>query len=563
VVIGPVFDATAAKADQWVPIRLGTDAALALAMMNVIIERGAYDEDYLARFTVGPFLVREDNKLFARDGNKYLVWDKTANAAAAYDSTTSPALLGSFTLGGVCCKPAFQLLVERASQYTPEKAAGITGVPAETIRELALEYVASKPAAIRMYHGIERTFNNNLGCRAMITLAAITGNIGIPGGGACTTIETPATSPATPRVVLNNRGVASPPGVPGMKTIPGSTNAMKGWAAIREGKPYPVKALISCNQNRFHTYGHIDSHREILAQLDLFVDIDIFMTWTARYADIVLPETTIFERDDVLLRRDAILRMEKAIEPLYESRPALEIWSELGRRVGLGQYFEHTTQDYIRMLLDSGHPSVAGITPERLEKEKIVSGNISLTPTIAFPNKQFPTPSGRIEFYQERLLEFGEELPIHKERLESPVTSALAEKYPLTFLTVKTRTFTHTLMANVDWMREIDPEPMLDINPLDAERRGIKDNDMVLAFNDRGRVKLKARLNEAMPPGTVNVSHGWWPEQFAEGHSSDLAHRADDLSIVNPSLDIEPIISDRRAAAHLIYWDCLVEVKKS
>ena len=86
---------------------------------------------------------------------------------------------------------------------------------------------------------------------------------------------------------------------------------------------------------------------------------------------------------------------------------------------------------------------------------------------------------------------------------------------------------------------------------------------MVLAFNDRGRVKLKARLNEAMPPGTVNVSHGWWPEQFAEGHSSDLAHRADDLSIVNPSLDIKPVISDPIASAHLIYWDCLVEAKKA
>jgi anaerobic selenocysteine-containing dehydrogenase len=119
------------------------------------------------------------------------------------------------------------------------------------------------------------------------------------------------------------------------------------------------------------------------------------------------------------------------------------------------------------------------------------------------------------------------------------------------------------MMAGVDWMREIDPEPMLDINSLDAQRRGIKDNDLVLVFNDRGKVKLKARLNEAVPPGTINVSHGWWPEQFAEGHYSDLGHRVDDQSIVNPSLNIEPVISDIWSAAHLIYWDCLVEVKKT
>jgi anaerobic selenocysteine-containing dehydrogenase len=103
---------------------------------------------------------------------------------------------------------------------------------------------------------------------------------------------------------------------------------------------------------------------------------------------------------------------------------------------------------------------------------------------------------------------------------------------------------------------------MLDINSVDAQGRGIKDNDTVLVFNDRGRVKLGARLNEAVPPGTVNIDHGWWPEQFAEGHYNDLDHRVDDLSTVIPSLDMEPVTKDFFATAHLIPWDCLVEVKK-
>ena len=564
--IGPIFDASAAKADQWVAIRSGTDAALALAMMSVIIEQGLHDEDYIARFTVGPFLVREDTRLFAREGNKYLVWDKTAKAPGTYDTVENPALQGSFTVNGVPCKPAFQLLKERAAQYPPEKAADITGVPAETIRSLAQEYATTKPAAIRMYYGLGRTFNSNLGYRAAIVLAALTGNIGVPGGGACftgLTHQVRMRRPSYSGVTFNSRDITSPPGAPGQKTIPGSTNEMKGWAAIKEGKPYPIKAFIVNYVNRFQTYGSLEGYRDILSQMELVVVIDIFMTRTAQEADIVLPEATIFERDDIVVERDYIIRMEKAIEPLYESKPALEIWSELARRVGLGQYFRHTAQDYLRILLDSKHPSMAGITLERLEKEKIVKGNVPAAPPVSFLDKKFPTPSGRIEFYQERLLQFGEELPIHKEPLESPRTSALARKYPLTFFSVKDRTFTHTQMANVDWMREIEPEPRLDINPLDAQRRGIKDAEMVLVFNDRGRVKLKARLTEAFPPGTVNVSHGWWPEQFAEGHYSDLAHRIDDLSIVNPSLDIEPVISDRVAAAHLIYWDCLVEVKKA
>jgi anaerobic selenocysteine-containing dehydrogenase len=117
-------------------------------------------------------------------------------------------------------------------------------------------------------------------------------------------------------------------------------------------------------------------------------------------------------------------------------------------------------------------------------------------------------------------------------------------------------------MANIGWLREINPEPMLDINSVDAQGRGIKDNDTVLVFNDRGRVKLRARLNEAVPPGTVNIDHGWWPEQFAEGHYNDLDHRVDDLSTVTLSLDMEPVTKDFFATSPLIPWDCLVEVKK-
>ncbi len=561
VVIGPMFDATAAKADQWIPIRPGTDAALALGMMNVIMEEGHYDKDYVAKYTVGPFLVRDDNKLFLRDDGKCLVWDEKADAPKPHDLTNSPALLGSFTVKGVRCKPAFQLLMERVSQYNPEKAASITGVPAETIRRLALEYAASKPAAIKMSHGLARTLNSNLGCRNAIILAAITGNIGIQGGGASTTQTGDGVSPPFP-AVLNNREIMFPAGAPGTKTIPGTTNYMKGWAAIRDGKPYPIKALIISFQNPLQASGHIDGYREIFSQLELVVVIDIFMTRTARYADIVLPDTTIFERDDISLSGDYLIKMEKAIEPLHQSKPAVEIWSELAQRLGLGKYFEYTMQDYMKIFLDSKHPYAAGITLERLEKEKIVRANKPLASTIAFPNKEFPTPSGKVEFYQERLIELGEELPVHKEQLESPRTSALAKNYPLTLLTVKDRTFTQTQMANIGWLREINPEPMLDINSVDAQGRGIKDNDTVLVFNDRGRVKLRARLNEAVPPGTVNIDHGWWPEQFAEGHYNDLDHRVDDLSTVIPSLDMEPVTKDFFATAHLIPWDCLVEVKK-
>ena len=134
VVIGPLFDATAAKADQWIPIRPATDAALAMAMIHVIIEEGLYDKDFVMRHTVGPLLVRGDSKLFLREGEAYRVWDVNANAPCPVETASDPALFGSFAVDGVTCKPAFQVLAERAAYYTPERAEEITGVPAETIQ---------------------------------------------------------------------------------------------------------------------------------------------------------------------------------------------------------------------------------------------------------------------------------------------------------------------------------------------------------------------------------------------------------------------------------------------
>jgi anaerobic selenocysteine-containing dehydrogenase len=472
------------------------------------------------------------------------------------ETSSSPALFGSFAIDGVTCKPAFQVLTERAAYYTPERAEEITGIPADTIRALALEYGRSKPAAIRMYYGMSRTLNSTLSSRAAITLSAITGNIGLSGGGA-------SIPQITPSIVLNEQGEACPAGAPGVKILPGSRSSIRGWRRIREGKPYPVKVLFNSYRNDLQCDGHVEGYREIFKGIDLVVVMDIFMTRTAQFADIVLPEATIYERDDLVTATDYLQRMEKAIEPLYETKSALEIWSEIARRVGLGKYFQYKPQDYIRVLLDSSHPSVEGITPERLEKEKIVRGHIPFPPEIPFARREFPTPSGRIEFYNELLVEFGQELPVHQETLESPRRSLLARQYPLIFLSAKVRGTTHSVMANVDWMKEVSPEPMLDMDPIDAEKRGIRDGDLVVAFNDRGKVKLKVRFNEAVRPGTVNVPHGWWPEQFVEGHYSDLLHRMDDLSIIDPVLEQDFVIRDPRACSGLIHYDCLAEVQKA
>ena len=148
--------------------------------------------------------------------------------------------------------------------------------------------------------------------------------------------------------MLNEQGVACPPGAPGVKTLPGSRSSIRGWKQIREGKPYPIKVLFNSYRNDLQCDGHVEGYREIFKGIDLVVVMDIFMTRTAQYADIVLPEATIYERDDLVTATDYLQRMEKAIEPLYETKTALEIWSEIARRVGLGKYFQHDPRDYMR-----------------------------------------------------------------------------------------------------------------------------------------------------------------------------------------------------------------------
>ena len=556
VVIGPLFDATAAKADRWIAIRPATDAALAMAMIHVILREGLYDREYVTRHTVAPFLVGEKDGRFLKEDGKYVVWDQAAQGSRPFDRAASPALDGTFIADGGACKTAFQLLAEKAAYYTPERAEEITGVPAGEIRTLAREYAAAKPATIRMYYGVSRTLNSTLACRAMITLAALTGNIGVEGGGA------PVPQVFSP-IVLDEQAVANPPGAPGVKTLPGTPSSMRGWAAIREGKPYPIKVFFNAYRNDLQCDGHLDGYREIFATMELVVVSDIFMTRTARYADIVLPDATIYERDDLVVNGDYLQMLEKAIEPLHEARTALDVWSGLAERVGLGEHFRRTPQDYMKMLLASGHSSLDGITYERLEAEKIVRGNLPSPPEIPFSRGIFPTSSGRIEFYNESLVEFGEELPFHRETLESPRRSPLAGRYPLIFLSAKVRATMHSIMANVDWMQEVSEEPQLFINPADAQKRAIADGDWVEAFNDRGKVKLKARLSEAVPPGTVNVPHGWWPERFVEGHYSDLLHRIDDLNTIDPVLESGAVVGDSRACSGLIHFDCLVEVAKA
>jgi len=232
----------------------------------------------------------------------------------------------------------------------------------------------------------------------------------------------------------------------------------------------------------------------------------------------------------------------KVIEPLHESKSDRDIVNEIGLKMGLGEDFQLSAEQYVERVLSSGHPSMEGITLEKLKEGPVEAAPYGVT--------GFRTPSGRIEFYSERMKEFDQELPIYIEPLES-ARQPRAENYPLSYLSAHTKYGNHSLLANIAWLRELDPEPLLEMNAVDAEQRGIRDGDMVVALSDRGKVKLKARIHQGIRPGVVNINEGWWHHHFAEGTFQALTH-----ATINPA---QMAVFEPNAAL----YDNLVEVKKA
>jgi len=319
------------------------------------------------------------------------------------------------------------------------------------------------------------------------------------------------------------------------------------YETVLTGQPYPIKALWIARHNFVNQ--NPDNNKvlkEIVPRMEFIVVADMFMNDSAQYADIVLPTCSFFEYLDVVQPIDQLLPymqlQPKVIEPYYESRPDREIVNELGARMGLGKDFGLNAEQYIGLLLSSGHVSVEGITLDKLGK-----GPIEVPP---YDVPVFRTSSGRIEFYSERMKEFGEELPVYKEPLES-ARQPLAKKYPLSYLTAHTKYGCHGSLDNVSWLRELDAQPLLEMNPLDAEERGITDGDIVVAFNDRGKVKLKAKIHQGIKPGVVNINQGWWRHHYAEGTHQALTH-----AVINPA---QAAVFDPNSAL----FDVLVEVRKT
>ena len=461
IAIDPYRSLTAAKCDQHVAPLPGTDAALALGMMHVIIGEGLHDADYIERHTLG-----------------------------------------------------FVQLRERVQDYAPEKAAAICGLATDEIVALAREYARTRPAAIRLNYGMQRHSGGGMAVRTITCLPALTGHWRDAAGGIVLStgdwygmnhavLERPDLMPNRPRTINQSAlGDALTAAEPPLRAIYVYNNNPVAVC------PDSQKVIAGFRREDLFTVVH-----------------EIFLTDTADYADIVLPATTQLEHDDVHKSYGHlyVLANNPAIAPVGEAKPNSEVFRLLAARMGFTEAcFGDSDEDICRQALESANPRMAGIEWDALKVRGWQ--RLNLPERFApFAEGNFPTPSGKCEFWSQSARDQGmDPLPAYVAPRESAQSAPqLAEKYPLAFISPPARNFLNSSFANLAFALKDAGEPTVDIHPADAAARRIGDGHAVRVYNGRGSFTAKARVSHMVRQGVVAVQSVWWKKLSPDGRNAN------------------------------------------
>jgi anaerobic dimethyl sulfoxide reductase subunit A len=486
-------DSAATLAEQWIPIRPGTDTAMMVSMAYVMIRENLHDQEFLDKYTVG--------------------FDKFRD----------------YVLG-----------VEDGVEKTPAWAEPITGVPALTIERLAREYATTKPAALMDCQGPARSAMGEQYNRCAMTLTAMTGNIGRHGGSA-----------AGGLMGIPVGHLFRSPTIPGMKNpVEAGAPSIRGtldlrlrlvrrvhinriFDAILKGKdggyPADIKLAWFLNNNFLNQLGNTNKAARALRGLEFLIVSELFMTPTARFADILLPVTHTAERNDLTRPWPSgpyYTFVNKAVEPPGECKSDLEIACELAQELGFKDYNPLSEEEWLRAFVEKNPETAEQIKDydkfrrEGIHRVKLAEPIVAFKEQIEDPeNNPFPTPSGKIEIFSQRVADLNNPLcpPVPKylstwEDQNDPLT----EKYPLQVLSPHAKNRVHSHLQKVDWLREIEPHRAW-INPADAEPRGIRDRDEIYVFNDRGKLAITAWVTERIMPGVICIFEGAWYDPDEEG----------------------------------------------
>jgi len=501
-------DSVVTFAHQWVPIRPGTDTAMLIAMAFVMITENLLDQAFLDKYTVG--------------------FDKFKD----------------YVLG-----------TEDNVPKTPAWAEVITGVPTVTIASLAREYATTKPAALMEGLAPGRSAYGEQFHRATVTLAAMTGNIGIPGanapgvGGLMSPLrlgpqvssrmkggDNPVDREAPPRkesVSSKSRGSKGYEGVAGAEFYSSSTSSARVQRihladAILKGRrggyPADYKLLYLVANNYVTQYANSNKIAQALKTLDFIVVHEQVMSPTARYADIVLPTNTFLERNDITTGGAGPFYgyMNKVIDSVGESKSHFEICVELAARLGISDYSDKTEEEWIREVVNNCKdiPDYDTFKKQGVHKVKFSKPFVAFEEQISDSvNHPFGTPSGKIEICSQMISNRNDPeippIPKYIEAWESR-NDPLSKKYPLQLVTPHPKRRAHSQFENTTWLRELVPQA-LSINTADAKARGIKDGNMVRVFNDRGEMIIPAMVTERIMPGVVSIPEGAWYDPNENG----------------------------------------------
>lgn len=464
ICIDPIRTRTAEQCDEWIAIRPGTDAALALGMMHVIFAEGLQDDDYLAQYTLGADQLRE-----------------------------------------------------RVKEYPPVRAAEITGVSAGRIVTLARQYAKAKAAFVRINYGLQRHGGGAMAVRTIACLPAVVGHWRRPAGG----VQLSSSANFTFNRAALHREDLAPVGV---RTI---NMSLLGDALTKPdagvGGP-PVKALVVYNSNPAAIAPDFLRVIEGFKREDLFVVVlEHFKTDTADYADWILPATTQLEHWDVHFSYGHLYASlnKPAIAPVGEALPNTEIFRRVAAKMGLEhECLRDDDVTLVKQALDSQAEAMQGLSFEELEKHGWLRLNLP-KPYTPFAKGGFRTPSGKCEFFSQRMADMGlDPLPAFTPPHEFPENvPELAAKYPIALISSPAHHFLNSTFVNIGPLQRAVKEPEVSLHPRDAERRGLVDGQMVMVQNDVGHFVARARLREGIREGVAWAPGIWWAKLSADGRN--------------------------------------------
>ena len=543
IVVDPRQAGLATKADLWMRVRPGTDAALAMAITNVMIDRGWFDESFVRRWTNGPLLVRVDTGrlLRARDldpdggSDHYVAWDGEAGRPVVLDpaarGTDVPdhdrlVLAGSVAVPGVGgtveCRTAFDLLAEQSRSMPPALAEEITGVAGADIERTAELMREHRPVVFYTWSGLEQHSGTTQIIRAINVLYALTGCFDAPGGNVAFT-PVPTNSIAGMELLTDEQR-SKTIGVRDRPLGPARVQLVTGedfYTAALEGRPYRARAA-SFGSNLLMAHGDSRRGRDALQQLDFQVHLDMFMTPTAEQADIVLPVTGAFESEGLKVGFEVSQDAQSLVQlrgplvpPVGEARSDIEVIFDLAVRLGLGDQFFGGNVDagWAYQLEPSGitlgqlRDEPGGVRlPVETRHRKYASVRDDGVPA------GFNTPTGRIELYVERFLDIGQPaVPTFTQPALSPRSRRdLAGEFPLVLTCAKSLHFCETQHRQVASLRRHVPEPQVELHPDTAAARGIAAGDWVELSTPKGSICARAALNDTIAPDVVCGQHGWF-----------------------------------------------------